>query len=145
MNSDLTIRPVRAGDEAALAPLLVQLGYAIVAAELAERIALFADRATDCTLVAECDGVIVGCIGLHVMDCFHQVLRQGRVASLVVDERCRGRRIGAALLAAGEDWLRARGCARVELTSHGERRDAARGYQTQGDSHHSLRVVKPRP
>jgi ribosomal protein S18 acetylase RimI-like enzyme len=137
-----SIRPVQSCDASALAPLMQQLGYTTSAAVMVERIACFADRADDLALVAEFDGVVVGCIGLHVLDLFHAPVRLGRITALVVDERCRGQGVGAALVAAGEAWLAARGCGRIELTSNISRVDAHRFYQGLGYANESLRFVK---
>lgn len=141
--SQLIIRPVRPGDEAQLVPLMHQLGYPTSAAVLAERIVLFAGRADDHAMVADAGGEMLGCIALHLLECFHAPGRLGRITALVVDERCRGQGVGAVLVAAGEAWLRERGCERVELTSNAERTAAHRFYQTQGYANDSLRFVKP--
>jgi N-acetylglutamate synthase-like GNAT family acetyltransferase len=142
LNSVISIRPARAGDEVALAPLLAQLGYASDTPALAGRIAQFVDQTRDRVLVADRDGQAVACISLHWLDCFHVASRLGRITSLVVDEHCRGQRIGALLVAAGEAWLRKQGCGRGELTSNAERLDAHRFYHAQGYAIDSQRFVK---
>ena len=56
------------------------------------------------------------------------------VAGLVVDEKCRGRGIGRALMGRAESWAREHGCAMVSLRSNVIRSEAHAFYQGLGYS-----------
>jgi GNAT superfamily N-acetyltransferase len=55
----------------------------------------------------------------------------------------RGRGVGGALLAYAEEYARARGCYRVQLTSRDERHDAHRFYRAHGYHETSRGFKKP--
>ena len=58
--------------------------------------------------------------------------QHAQVMALVVDERCRGRGIGAALMAEAERWARKRGANAVRVASRTTREEARRFYERQG-------------
>lgn len=128
----IRLRTARPADAAALARLLVELGYPQPAAELGPRIAALADTATDTVLVAEVGGQVVGMASLHVTPFFNEGQSRGRITALVVDSAQRGRGIGRHLLEALEAAAGRRGCGAVELTSSPHRHGAHRFYLAAG-------------
>ena len=86
------------------------------------------------TLVAEVDGRVVGFAVLAItrpddgMD-IHQPDVRGWLHELAVETHSRGRGVGSRLLAAAEDWVRARGAQWMLLDTHPANVDALRFYQ----------------
>ena len=93
-------------------------------------------------LVAELDGVVVGCLSTSVMRVLHRPAPVGRIAMMVVDEALRSRGIGAELVHAAEEALAAQGCYMIEVTSHVRRTDAHRFYERLGYERTSVRLAK---
>jgi GNAT superfamily N-acetyltransferase len=121
--------------------LIGQLGYAVTASEVGERLAAMeADGRV--VLVAELDGVLVGCLSTSVMRVLHRPAPVGRISMMVVDEALRSRGIGAALVRAAEEVLAAQGCYMVEVTSHVRRTEAHRFYERLGYAKTSVRLAK---
>ena len=54
------------------------------------------------------------------------------IAGLVVDETCRGRGVGKALMSRAEEWAREQGCRAVSLRSNVVRQEAHGFYQGLG-------------
>lgn len=126
------IRRAGPGDHDTIASLLHQLGYDVTPQQVAQRLAAMQDSPADLVLVATDGAAVTGCIGLHILPMFHAAGRLGRITSLVVDERWRGRRIGSALLDAAAGWFAAQGCIKMEVTSGNRRLDAHRFYESHG-------------
>ncbi len=61
------VRPAIAEDAARIAGLLTELGYPAGAGEVAERLAYWLPDQASQVLVAERDGVVVGCVSLHAI------------------------------------------------------------------------------
>jgi GNAT superfamily N-acetyltransferase len=129
MNEPIRIRPARAQDAAILADLSSQLGYSVSAVEIADRVKALSGPTT-ALLVAD-NGRVIGWISLQVKIS----LQSGRfteITGLVVDERHRGRGVGALLLTRAEDWAREQGCSEVWLRSNVKRSDAHVFYEQRG-------------
>ena len=141
MSGELLVRPARAEDCAALSALIGQLGYKATTVEVAVRLATMEadDRVV---LVAELDGVVVGCLSTSVMRVLHRPAPVGRISMMVVDEALRSRGIGAQLVRAAEKALAAQGCYMVEVTSHVRRTEAHRFYERLGYERTSVRLAK---
>jgi glucosamine-phosphate N-acetyltransferase len=77
-------------------------------------------------------GALVGFCSLSIRDSLWQQGRLSHVDELVVDEGCRKRGIGSALLEAAITFAAARGCARIELDSAFARKRAHRFYESFG-------------
>jgi N-acetylglutamate synthase-like GNAT family acetyltransferase len=122
-----TIRDARPDDADAIARLLGQLGYptepAAVPARL-ERLRIVGDR----LVVAELDGEVVGLAQLHVSPTMALERPAAKIDGIVVDESCRGRGIGRALIEAMEAEARARGCPLLYLTTATRRTEAHEFY-----------------
>ena len=91
------IRPVRIEDARSVATLATQLGYPSSEAQLAERIPHVLGLDDAAAMVAEDAGAVVAWIHVELRRTF-VADQEAQVMALVVDERCRGRRIGAALM-----------------------------------------------
>jgi aminoglycoside 6'-N-acetyltransferase I len=83
------------------------------------------------TFVAELDGRVVGMVDIHVARPAgaHQPRTYGYIPELAVAADARRRGVGAALMAAAEDWARARGCAHTVLDYNARNADAGRFYR----------------
>lgn len=116
----VTIRPATRADLPELGGLLAELfslepDFTIDAAAQRRGLALLLDEPRARLLAAECEGRVVGmCSGQLVIS-----TSEGGPAILVEDvvvaKTCRGRGIGAALLAELRNWALARGAARLQL------------------------------
>ena len=126
-----TIRDARPDDADAIARLLEQLGYptevAAVPSRL-ERLRIVGDR----LVVAELDGKVAGLAQLHVSPTMALERPAAKIDGLVVDESCRGRGIGRALVAEMEAEARARGCSLLYLTTATRSEDAHEFYRGVG-------------
>lgn len=111
--------------------------------DLAEFVACVTrQRATGYRLVVARDpsGAIVGAIGMRPVD----TLARGHhlhVDDLVVDQACRNRGIGDALMAFAERWAAEHGCASVFLDARAE---AMRFYARLGYAPHTATLVRKR-
>jgi len=85
-------------------------------------------RANGAALVAELDGAIAG----YVMLLFNRATAHARVYSIAVDKTCRGRGIGAELLAAAEDTAVERGCVNIRLEVRTDNTAAIALYEHRG-------------
>ncbi len=129
---EVRVRSAAEPDALRLAELLTQLGYPVAADEVRERLGYWLPDAMSRVLVAERDGVVVGCASVHANPYFERTGRWLRIDSLVVDAAERGTGIGRALLAAADrmagDW----GCIAVEVTSSRARPGAHAFYARMG-------------
>jgi GNAT superfamily N-acetyltransferase len=139
---DLTIRPAIPGDADPVAGLMTQLGYPTDGLQMARRMSELAGDPGTTAFVAELDTMVVGMIGLLLHRGYEYDGCMGEIINLVVDEAHRGHGIGAALVIAGEAWLRERGVRRIKInTSH--RRVQTHGfYERMGYASTGLRFVK---
>src|SRR4051812_4882410 len=118
------IRRARSDDAPALAVLLAALGYPAEVALIERRIAACVASRETVVFVAESGNRIVGALSFHCIPLFHAEGSLGRITSLVVGPDDRRRGIGRLLVGAGEEFARAHGCARVEVTSGDHRPEA---------------------
>ena len=116
---------MRRDDAGAVANLATQLGYPSREVQLAERIAQVQGREEAAAMVAEDAGNVVAWVHVELRRTL-VADQHAQVMALVVDERCRGRGIGAALMAEAERWARKRVAARTT------REEARRFYERQG-------------
>ena len=136
------IRPARASDAAALAPLLDQLGYPLAAADVARVLRELLGDPAHLVLVAEEDRV-VGFVNANFRPQLHHLAPVGTIDELVVDEGFRGRRIGEQLVEAVLEEARRRGADVVEVTTHERRERARRFYKRCGFEATSIKLVHP--
>jgi len=122
---------MRRDDAGAVANLATQLGYPSSEVQLAERIARVLGREEAAAMVAEDAGNVVAWVHVELRRTL-VADQHAQVMALVVDERCRGRGIGAALMAEAERWARKRGANAVRVASRTTREEARRFYERQG-------------
>jgi predicted N-acetyltransferase YhbS len=135
------IRRATAGDAAAFARLIGQLGYQASAGDVVSRLEAVA-AAGNHTLVAERDGKVIGCLTTSKTHVIHRPAPVGRISMMVVEEALRGQGIGAALVRAAEQVLAEQGCYMIEVTSNLRRTDAHRFYEKLGYERTSVRLAK---
>lgn len=143
----MRIRPMAPADAGQVAELVTQLGYPSSPSQLARRFALVADRPDHGVLVAVApDGAVLGVIHLRVAGLL-EMEPTAVIESLVIDERARGRGIGGQLVAAAEQWARARGVGAVWVRSNVTRVAAHRFYERLGYTRvtTSFAFTKPLP
>jgi GNAT superfamily N-acetyltransferase len=143
-DSTPAIRPAAEVDVPALAALATHLGYPTDEATMRARMRRIGAHPDYATLVAESGGRVVGFAGMmwgwsYVGDGY------ARLLSLVVEPAQRGRGTGAALVAAVEEWGRARGAGSVRLTTALHRERTHRFYERLGYARTGLRYVKNLP
>jgi ribosomal protein S18 acetylase RimI-like enzyme len=95
-------------------------------------------------IVAELQGVVVGCLQLTILQGLSQMgARYGKIAALRVASQSRCRGIGARMVRHAVETARSRGCRRVQLTSDKVRVDAVRFYERLGfvASHVGLKLA----
>jgi len=132
----IAFRPARADDAPQLVALVEELGYPSTPAAVAARLArLLAERDQAVFVAAHEggaeDGELVGWV--HVQE-FLSLAGDptGLVTGLVVARAARRGGIGRSLMAAAEDWARARGLAAMRLRSRVSRADAHAFYRRLG-------------
>jgi GNAT superfamily N-acetyltransferase len=130
--SAVRVRPQEAGDVAAIAELLRQLGYPSTAEQVDRRLAALAAEGTDHVLVAELEGSVVGLAALRVGQHLEKDARHGQLVALVTDSSVRRRGIARTLLQAVEDIARRERCELIFVRSNKRRRDAHVFYREEG-------------
>ena len=129
----IAVRAAQEGDVEALASLSAQLGYPTSVDEMRERYLRVRAAQAGEIFVAVCvsDARVVG--WTHVVPRLQlEDAPYAELAGLVVDETVRGAGVGAALLAAAEDWARAQGFATMRVRSNVIRERAHRFYEREG-------------
>lgn len=143
---ELRLREASADDAAAIAGLCAQLGYSTTEEHVRARLGRLAEAPEHHVIVADAGGDVVGFAGLLRAWTVHSDEISVRLSSLVVDASCRGRGIGAALVAASEAWAREQGATSLHLTSGSHRPEAHRFYEKlgyRGDGVRFRRTIPP--
>ena len=96
-------------------------------------------------LVARDDGGILGVATVHELTVLHAGGRLAQLTLLVVATPARRRGVGRRLVAAAEEWARARGCVRMVVASGLQRADAHAFYERLGFEHSARRYSKALP
>lgn len=125
-----------------IAQLLGQLGYSSEPGEVGKKISALARSPADRIWLARLKGKVVGLLAFHLTPLLHAPGKLGRITALVVDEKFRGRGIGARLVETAERWGWDRGCTRIEVTSGDWRSRAHRFYLGLGYATESKRFIK---
>ena len=130
-DTGVRIRSRQPHDDVRIADLAAQLGYPGTGRDVRARLDRMRDPDQYGVYVAELDGRVVGWIGLYI---FRTVETDGHaeISGLVVDESCRSRGIGAALVRAGEAWARDRGCDTITVRTNVTRERAHAFYLREG-------------
>jgi predicted N-acetyltransferase YhbS len=135
------VRSATPEDAEAIDALIVALGYEAATAEVAARLEAI-EESGQSVLVAEIDGEVIGCLSTSMMIVLHRPAPVGRISMMVVDERLRGKGVGAQMIAAAEKLLAGKGCQLVEVTSNLRRVDAHRFWERNGYERTSARFAK---
>ena len=138
----MTLRHATPDDADRISELLGQLGYPARAAAVRRRLERLAASNADETWVAERDAEIVGLVGLHVSESLEHDGPVGKISEIVVEERLRGKGIGATLMEAAEREARRRGCVLLFLTTAERRGEAHRFYRRLGFEETGRRFAK---
>lgn len=136
------MRQATESDAGAVARLLAELGYECAPADAIERIRTVARDPRQVLIVADLHGEICGLVALDLMYFLPLGCNTGRITALVVGEGYRQFGVGRALLREAEQHARARGAARIEVTTAGHRHEAHDFYRACGYAESSLRFVK---
>jgi len=127
----VTIRAISTEDVRAITVLADQLGYRMSEPQMLEHIQAVIRHADCDAFVAVHENEVVGWIGL-----VHRIQLESapfcEINGLVVDERYRGKGIGAALIEKAKEWTINKGCARLRLRTNVKRVDAHRFYSGLG-------------
>jgi ribosomal protein S18 acetylase RimI-like enzyme len=146
MAEQVFVREARVDDASEIVRLLGQLGHAQPPGDDRARLASYLEQGQH-VLVAERTpqepaSSLLGTVTLHITPVLHRAGPIGRLSAMVVDEPARGKGVGRALVAAAEEFLFARGCALIEVTSNRKRTDAHAFYERLGYTVTSLRFAK---
>lgn len=131
MLDDLRIRDALPEDCGRLAALAGQLGYPCDARQVRERISPYLGGERCRIIVAEAGGVVVGWTSLDLVEHFY-LDPFVEISGFVVDEGCRGRGIGKAIMDEAVEWARGKGCSLLRLKANALRKDAHRFYENYG-------------
>lgn len=126
-----TIRIATVADAEEIAQLSGQLGYPSTAEEAVERLQAVNRHAEHAVYVAETNGRLVGWIHVFSRPSL-STEPSAEVAGLVVDEHCRSRGVGEALMRQAERWAKEQGCRTVRLRSNITRLRAHAFYERLG-------------
>lgn len=135
------VRPAVEADSKELGRLMSLLGFPVSQATMKDRLSRFLGS-TETALVAATPTELLGAVTLHITPVLHRPTPVGRLTALVVDDRCRRRGVGRALVLAAEELFTRRGCALVEVTSNQRLSIAHLFYEQLGYERTSFRFGK---
>jgi GNAT superfamily N-acetyltransferase len=137
----MIIRQGISADSPSIQRLLEQLGYPQQGDRVVEAIENYFGPGYY-LLVVEIDNMIIGFSSLHWFDMFHINGKMGRITAICIQEELRSRGIGHALLTASEEFLKSKGCVKVEVTTNLKRTSAHEFYAKNGYEIDSKRFIK---
>ena len=129
--AQVTLRPARSADAAAIAALFTDEGYPAGPSDIVVRLQHF-NTPESRVIVAEHDEAILGFIAVHAMARFEHDDLILRILALVVDAGARERGVGRALMGEAERVGVELGAAFVELTAGHHRPEARQLYESLG-------------
>ncbi len=138
----MIVRSATIEDAADIAGLMSQLGYTADISLIEDKLREFSGSGTDIVFVAELENEVAGCISCHITSLFHQKGNSGRITSLVIDRGKRRMGIGRALVAEAEEFFRAKGCIKSEVTSGSHRLETHKFYESLGFQKDEPRFIK---
>lgn len=138
----MIVRSATIEDAADIVGLMRQLGYSVNISLIEEKLRDFSGSATDTVFVAELENEVVGCISCHITSLFHKKGSSGRITSLVIKLRRRRTGVGRALVAKAEEFFKAKGCIKAEVTSGSHRLEAHKFYEALGFQEDEPRFIK---
>jgi GNAT superfamily N-acetyltransferase len=137
----MIIRQGILSDSSSIHKLLAQLGYPQEDGKVVEAIESY-HHEDYYLLVGEVDNTIVGFASLHWFDMFHARGKMGRITAMCIQENLRSKGIGHRLLMASEQFLKEKGCVKVEVTSSLKRTLTHKFYAKNGYGINSKRFIK---
>lgn len=137
----LKLRGAKPGDAPRLVELVGELGYPITEKQVKRNLTAL-EKSDETPIIATLDKKVVGFCGVGRRVVIHRPAPLGRITALVVDKNARGRGIGRKLVEAAEEWMRARGCVLVEVTSNDRLTAAHAFYRHMGYERSSIRFFK---
>lgn len=137
----MIIRQGRLQDSASIRNLLDQLGYPQDSDSVIKAIENYYEDGYY-LLVAEIDDMIVGFSSLHWFDMFHMRGKMGRITAICIQDDLRSKGIGRNLMTASEDFLKSKGCVKVEVTTNVKRTLTQEFYAKNGYEINSKRFIK---
>ncbi len=127
----IAFRPARLADAPLLVGLVEELGYPSAPEEVRARLERLLAESDQAVFVAESESEILGWV--HVQEFLSLAgAPTGLVTGLVVAAEARGKGLGRGLVAAAEDWARARGLGAMRLRSRVQRTGAHEFYRRLG-------------
>ncbi len=138
----VVIRPPTEEDDASIARLMGELGYAATARQVRARLARVAGDEDYAAFVAEADGEVAGFLGLQRGWAYEHDRPFARIVTLMVDARVRRRGVGARLVQFAEGWARERGAYVLMLNTNVRREEAHRFYESVGFSRTGYRYAR---
>ena len=136
------IRKAKLSDAPFISKLLAQLGYPGIDKQLAEKKIEIHTSEGYHLFVAEVNNQVVGFIALHWFELMHWEGKMGRMTAFCVDENFRSQGVGKQLLNASEEFLKAKGCVKFEVTSNARRTRTHGFYLNNSYVEDSKRFVK---
>ena len=130
----MLIRQMEARDLAQVAPLATQLGYPSTESQLEAPFQKLQSSPNAALFVAEIDGQIAGWIQISRETQSLIAAARAEIMALVVDERQRGQKVGAKLIAKAEGWAKQNNLRLIRVRSNVIRERAHKFYQREGYS-----------
>ncbi|MGH8197717.1 MAG: GNAT family N-acetyltransferase [Steroidobacteraceae bacterium] len=137
----IAIRHAEPSDIPSLVKLMQELGYPTDAERLREKLASFDASVMDALLVAEKEGNVVACLGLHAMEILPSG-RLGRITAIVVASDARRQGIGKRLMDAGVQYFDSQECTILEVTSSEHRQEAHALFRSFGFAEKRSRFIR---
>jgi GNAT superfamily N-acetyltransferase len=128
---DVSFDRMQLSDAADVAVLAGQLGYPCSTEDIRARITRFSREPGEQLRVARIETRVVGWVHFHLQ---HSLTTDSRVelATIVVEEKQRGKGIGSRLVAMAEEWGREHGLKKIRLASRVTRPEAHKLYLNLG-------------
>lgn len=128
----MVIRRYEPADDAAVAALLIEMGYSTSPQSAGRFAADFVARGDTSLLVATIDGEIAGLIATCLVPRLDEARLSCRITDLVVATSRRRQGIGRSLVQAAEASARTAGATRLDLSTGDWRSDAHAFYESMG-------------
>ena len=121
-----------ANDAQSVGDLSGQLGYPLSEETIQSRISTVLNRPEHIVFVAEINGGVVGWIHVYIAHLIEAANSYAEIGGLVVDDACRGKGVGKALVKAAEDWTTKCGFDDIRVRSASRRVEAHQFYEKLG-------------
>ncbi|MNM76620.1 putative acetyltransferase [compost metagenome] len=140
----LEVRKSCSEDVLPMLSLMRQLRYPTTPSVLRERLTMLEDHPTQCSFVAELDGVVVGTIFLGMHQTHDMTEPVSHITALVVDEDHRRSGIGEHLIDMAEAWGKEKGSTQlvVSIAKVDGRKSAKSFYESHGFTCFGYRMSK---